>query len=324
MQTFDVAFSRRMSCSRARQRGDVGVPALGVDGLADQPAGETAHLGLAAGEEAEVGAAEGERRAEGLALADHDVGPELAGRPQDPGGHGIGRHHHQCAVGVGHPPGLGQVLQAPQVVGVADGQHRRRLAVAFGPGRAPPVEAHLDDPVAGARGEGGKHRPPVRMDARRDPHPLAAGGPGGQVDRLDQGAGPVVEGGVGDRQAGQPRHHGLELEHRLQHPLGHLGLVRGVGGHELAAPGQGADHGGHLVVVGAGPGEADQPVRAGPVGPGQGLEVDAHVGLGPARRRGRAPRPPAASRAPRRTARRARRARGRRASEAISASVCGR
>ena len=50
----------------------------------------------------------------------------------------------------------------------------------------------------------------------------------------------------------------LVLEERLQHALGHLGLVGRVGRHELGPEGQAGGRRRHLVVVGAGPGEADQ------------------------------------------------------------------
>ncbi len=78
---------------------------------------------------------------------------------------------------------------------------------------------------------------------------------------------------------GQPGHQGLVLEDGLQDALGHLGLVGRVRGHELRPTGQGPGDGRDLVVVGAAPGEADQPVGAGTVAVGEHLHVGQHVGL---------------------------------------------
>src|SRR5271166_1991113 len=118
------------------------------------------------------------------------------------------------------------------------------------------------------------------MHPGRDPDRLAAARRRAEVDRLHQGARPVIERGVGHRQPGQTGHHGLELEDGLQHALGHLGLVRRVRGHELRAPRQGPDHRGHLVVVGSTTGEAHHPVGSGPVGAGPVFHPGQHIGLG--------------------------------------------
>ena len=80
-------------------------------------------------------------------------------------------------------------------------------------------------------------------------------------------------------QPGQSGHQRLVLEDGLQHALGHLGLIRRIGGHELGTAGQGPDHGGDLVVVGTPAGEADQTVDAGPVALAQRLHVGEHVRL---------------------------------------------
>ena len=219
------------------QRGHVGPAALGVDRLADQAAGQPADLVQGAGEQPEVGAAEAQGRAEGLALPHHHVGAPVAratagcrptpGRPPRPAARRCGRSRPGPRPGPrGSPGSWGSRPRPPRAAAVGRTPSR--------PSRGPPVhQGHLDQLVAGARGEGGQHGPPVRVDPGRHPHLVAAGRRHPQVDRLDQGAGPVVERGVGHRQAGQAGHHGLELEHRLEHALGHLGLVGRVGGHEL-------------------------------------------------------------------------------------------
>ena len=77
-QMLEVAFSRRMCCSRvARVRTKPRRP-VQVEGLADQPSGHGAQILLAGGEKAELRPAEGNGDAEALPLPDGDVGAELA------------------------------------------------------------------------------------------------------------------------------------------------------------------------------------------------------------------------------------------------------
>ena len=73
------------------------------------------------------------------------------------------------------------------------------------------------------------------MHALRAEHPRASRRHHGEIRGLDERCRPVVQGGVGDLEAGEPGDHRLILEHRLKHALGHLGLIGRVGGHELRA-----------------------------------------------------------------------------------------
>ncbi len=57
---FDVAFSRRICCSRVEQRQHEAAAAVGVDGLAAQAARHLAEELFARGEEPDIGAAEGQ------------------------------------------------------------------------------------------------------------------------------------------------------------------------------------------------------------------------------------------------------------------------
>ena len=138
-----------------------------------------------------------------------------------------------CCVGGG--PGGADVLEGPEVVG-----RRRRAGRPAGrpagaaaqsvtPSRSGTSTSWWPVPAAKVASTCRQcgWTPPLTHTVWR---PVAADG---QVDRLDRGGGAVVEGGVGDRQAGQPGDQGLVLEQRLQHALGHLGLVGRVGGHEL-------------------------------------------------------------------------------------------
>ena len=85
----------------------------------------------------------------------------------------------------------------------------------------------------------GDHRLAPPGDAMRHQHRLGGGGRA------------VVHGGVGDFQAGEHRHLGLELEQILQRALGDLRLVGRVRGEELGALDQVIDRRRQVVPVGA-------------------------------------------------------------------------
>ena len=128
------------------------------------------------------------------------------------------------------------------------------------------------------------------VHALRAEHPGPARGHHGQVHGLDEGGGPVIERGVGDLEAAQAGDHRLVLEDRLQDALGHLGLIGGVGGHELRAGGEGLHDSGDLVVIRAGAGKADEVAPAGTVAPGEVLETPGDIRLAHGRGQIEAPR----------------------------------
>ena len=211
-----------------------------------------------------------------------------------------------------------EVLDGAEVVRVA-GRRRRRSARrrrrrARPASVRPSVEPDLDDlgRVAArsrcasvsrlcgwSRAETTKRRPLGRADRQ-----VAGGG---------DGRGALVEAGARERQAGQLRHRGLELEHRLQAALGDLRLVGRVGGEELRARGDRVDDRRHVVVVHPGAEEADLRLGVGVAG-GELAHALVDLGLveavGEVERAGRGGRP----RGRRRRARRPRRRRSPRAS----------
>ena len=79
VQMFDVAFSRRMCCSRACRLSRYGGVARGILRHAHEAARQLALEALAHGHVAGVRAAEAHRHAEALRGADRDIRPELAG-----------------------------------------------------------------------------------------------------------------------------------------------------------------------------------------------------------------------------------------------------
>ncbi len=139
----------------------------------------------------------------------------------------------------------------------------------------------FDDGDVPGPSEGGEHLPGAGVESAGHPDGVAPGLGDGKVDRLDAGGGAVVERCIGHCQPGDGRHHRLVLPQRLQHPLGDLALVRGVGGDELGPHGEGPHHRGQEVVVDPAPGKAHQIGRH--LVP-QPRDVGHHLRLGPPRR----------------------------------------
>ncbi len=126
---------------------------------------------------------------------------------------------------------------------------------------SPSRSSDLDQLGAVADRVGRQRLAAVRVQAARDDEALALGRRHRQVAGRGDRGGPLVEAGVGDRQAGQLRHRGLELEHHLQAALGDLRLVGRVGREELGALGDRVDDRRHVVVVHPGADEADLALR---------------------------------------------------------------
>jgi hypothetical protein len=204
-----VAFSRRMCCSR-------------VCRARTNPTRHPSDLRLGRAEEAERGAAEVEPVAERLALAEGDVGAGLARRLQDPQRHRVAGDDQQRAVLLRRRAERLDVLDRAEEVGALE-EDRRRLAVDRRGQRRrvgdPALEADLDDFRAIAGGVGGEGLTAVGVKPAGDDELGAFGRPHRQVARRGDRARTLVEPGVGDRQAGELRHRGLELEHHLQPAL---------------------------------------------------------------------------------------------------------
>ena len=124
-------------------------------------------------------------------------------------------------------------------------------------------QADLDQLGAVADRVGREGLAAVRVQAARDDEAAPLRRRHRQVTGRGDRGGALVEAGVGDGQAGQLRHRGLELEHHLQPALGDLRLVGRVGGEELGALGDRVDDRRHVVVVHPGADEADLPFGVG-------------------------------------------------------------
>ena len=178
---------------------------------------------------------------------------------------------------------LRSVLEDPEEVRLLE-DHRRRILGGFtnpvGVG-GPVFVRHLHDLEPEARRIRLDHLTHLRA-CRLGDHDLRTPG---RVLRDEAGVSghrrAVVAGCVGYVHAGELADRGLVLEHRLQHTLAHLGLVRRVCGEELAALQHRVDDCGHVVVVDAGPEEAD---LVDDVLRRQLLHVPLQLGLGQRRR----------------------------------------
>ena len=94
--------------------------ALGVGGLAHNPAGQLPHHGLFTGHKAQVGAAKGERHAQGLALSHGDVHAVLPRGFQQAQGDGVDPHNDLRPRPVGGGDNGVHILQHTEIVGALD------------------------------------------------------------------------------------------------------------------------------------------------------------------------------------------------------------
>ena len=99
---------------------------------------------------------------------------------------------------------------------------------------------------------GAEDPPVVRMERLRNQDPRPAGHPGRHHDRFGQGAGPVVEAGVGHFHPRELSDEGLVFEDGLEGSLTDFRLVGRIGREVLGARDQRVDHGGDEMVVRAG------------------------------------------------------------------------
>jgi hypothetical protein len=182
-----------------------------------------------------VGTAEEQGDPEALGGAHRDVRALLAGRGDEGQGQQVGgdRDHRPALLGLRDHRGV--VDDAPGDPGLLQ-DHAGDLAL--GQARRQVGDPHGEAQRLGAgqhHGQGLRQR--VGID---DDRPVAAGlvGPAHQQHRLDHRRGLVQQRGVGHRQPGEVGDHGLEVQQRLQAPLGDLGLVGGVGG----VPARGLQH----------------------------------------------------------------------------------
>ena len=231
-----------------------------VHRLAAQPPGHLAHIFLLAREQAEIGPAELEADAERLAFAHDDVRAHRARRFDRAQRDRLGHHRDQQRAGRmrGVRQG-GKIFNSAENIGILDNNAARVLVdrrdqlatVAF----AVQFRRRISKLVAGELRHRLRDRDIMGMQARRQNRLAPLGDAPRHADRFPAGGRPVIHGGVGDVAAQQPRDLRLEFEQHLQRALRDFGLVRRIGGQELAALDQMIDAGGNMMLVGARPQE---------------------------------------------------------------------
>ena len=157
VHTLEVAFYAADVLFAGPQRGHVGAATVDIDGLAHQATGQPAHVGRGAGEETEVGTPESEAGPEGLALADHHIGPQSPTDLRTPAATGSTPTTIRAPTR-SQMSDRPQVLDASKVVGITGHHHARGvvLAVGTGPSRNPIDQRNGHYAVAGAHGTGGQ------------------------------------------------------------------------------------------------------------------------------------------------------------------------
>ncbi len=263
------------------QRQHVAFLNAAVGRAADDAPGDAPLVLVAAGQEAQQRAAPGGRDAEGLGLAHAQFGAVLARRLQQRQADRVDRRDDRGARRPGQRREVVDRLEQAQVVRVGHDEAGGRLAVQrplqrVQVGRAAGARRDLADGDARPAHRGAHDARPARVERRRQQHqrpPLRAHR---DVAGLGERRGAVVHARVGDGQARQAADERLPLVDGLQRALRDLGLVRRVGGQELAARDQRVDRGRDDAVVDAAAQEADQlalPV----VGAGGAAEPVAHL-----------------------------------------------
>ena len=192
--------------------------------------------------------------------------------------------------------GLRQVLEAAVEVRRLDHERRglgrhglpRRRQVA-----RPVAEGDRPEPEGRALHIGLDDGSVEGVDAGGEDNLVALGHRVGHQHGLGERGGAVVDRRVRDVHAGQLGDDRLVLVDAPQRALARLGLVRRVGGEELAARDQVTDRAGDRVVVGAGAEEADVGVGVG-VGGREPAQVADQLRLGRRRRKVERPREPRA------------------------------
>ena len=270
------------------KRKNEGPSALAVDALTHDSAGHPAHQRLIAGDEARRRAAEIGRDSQGLSIPHRDIRAPLPGRGEHPQGEGMGGNDEPPAGFVNRRcPALqilqgtvdirrlhqhaGQfltrILQGPEERGKF---HPSPALIQFPDFHIPIAEVGFDD-APGTGVQGGRRQQYPGLPPGIERHGAGLGG-GGET---------VVEGGIGNRQAGYFGHHRLKLEEHLEVPLSDFRLIGRVGGNEFGASGQMLHRrGNHMIVL---PGTGEQGFRT--VLRGQRLNNRQNIRLGQARRK---------------------------------------
>ncbi len=279
---FEVAFSRRMCCSRVwRVRTKPRLPSRSRVSPAIRPGMRRIRASVAA-KKPNDGPPKSRR------LPSVCPSPTAMSTPHSPGGlssgerkgvAGADRQRTLLARPLGH---RADVLDGAQEVRLLE-DHGADVLVELGQVGDAVAERRLDHLHVPSARERAQHLARVGMDAARDDEAAAAVGQLGHVAGGAHRARSFVDRRVRDGQRGQLGDRRLVLEHRLQSALGDLGLVGRVRGQELGALDDRVDDRRHVVVVHAGAEERDL-ILGGDVLRRERPQLLEHLLLGRARR----------------------------------------
>ena len=198
--------------------------AAGIDGDANDAAGDRALVLVSRSEEGGVRSAESHRDAEALGRAECDVGAHLARRLKQHQRHQVCGDGGDAALGLDRGDRVGEVNDFTGVVRILE-EGAEDIFIGGFLGRA---EDEFETEIAGARLE---HVDRLREAAGVDEEAVRrrfAHAPCHR-HRLGSSGGFIEQRGVGEFEAGQVDDHLLVVEQRLQTPLGDFGLIGRVG-----------------------------------------------------------------------------------------------
>ncbi len=202
------------------------------------------------------GPAERRRNAQRLTVGHDDVGSVGAGRLEQSERNRIGDDDQQRADAVQLIGQTAHVLELAEEIGALHDQRgggvvdRGAEAVEIDRGRIVADDLGGTGPAQ----VGLDHCPVLRMHERREEDLVAFAlrDVEREQHRLRQRGGAVIVAAIADLHAGETAHHALKLEHGLQLALADLGLIRRIGGIELATAQHVIDRRRSIMVIRAG------------------------------------------------------------------------
>ena len=210
----------------ARLQGEpIGGASHAVVGHAHDAARQLPLVLVAGGQEGRVRSPETQGDAQALARTHCHVRPELARWPSRVRRQEIGGYHHQSTPIPRPGDQLGRIGHGALGGGILEQETEVPIA-----GEVDLIRVRHFELDPERRGAGAEDRDGLRMTVtryhERGPSPARDGPAHGHGFGCRRGF--VEQGCIGEREARQIRHHGLEVEERLEAPLRDLGLIGGV------------------------------------------------------------------------------------------------
>jgi hypothetical protein len=263
---FDVAFARRMCCSRVwNVRVNARFPRESILPHSRDSSRHPPEILFLRGEHARRGTAEAHRETERLRLPDRDVGTVSTRRVENRERREVHRGDEQGpALSLELRAGEPHVFENPvEVRMLEDDRDRapRGLRPELGHVGAQSLRGKIDERHACRLQRRLEERAQVRMEVRGHQDSLPFARRGGEQHRFGECRASVVHRGVCQVHSREPRHDRLELVDHLKSALAHFGLIRRVRRRELGPRRDGTGRRGNAHVVHAAADEADERAR---------------------------------------------------------------